>query len=182
MPTDIKNLFFSDKLRTVISAVLMLCILAAVVMSWAFPRQTSSPVDVETIRVLKEVSTQLQRAADNLEVQGQKTTALNAELRTQLAKMESNRDVNYQMLLQKYGMSAPSSLYNPENPSPVGSIAGTDSWLRPKDHNLGSEYLSGSSGAAGGNKQLQTPTATDEDSTNRGHPIPASYRPEPAGK
>lgn len=176
MPTDIKNLFFSDKLRTVITVALLGFILVAVIMSWAFPRQKVSPVDAETIRVLKEVSTQLQRAADNLEVQGEKTTALNTELKTQLAKMESNRDVNYQMLLQKYGMQAPSSIYNSEDNSAVGNIASVDSWLRTKDHHLGSQYLSPGSGTTGGDQQLQTPTTDSKESTDGSHPIPVGYK------
>lgn len=177
MPEVIKGIFFTDKLRSICSMLLMLLLFGAVMMSWAFPRHSS--VDKETIDTLKEVSSQIERAADNFKKQSDVTAALNATLKQQLEEQETDRNGKYQTLLGRYGV-----VMSPPSPDPLAGVilSGDDAvvGLRPEDHSLGSKHIPPGTVITDRDKQLQDPAANHEGQANGNAPAVPGSKPKPA--
>lgn len=177
MPEVIKGMFFTDKLRSICSMLLLLLLFGAVMMSWAFPRHSS--VDKETIDSLKQVSSQIERAADNFKKQSDVTAALNATLQRTLDEQESIRDDKFKTLLNRYGVVMP-----PTVPDPLaGLILSGDNaitGLRPEDHNLRGEYIPPGTSLTSRNKQLQDSVADHEAKADGHTPAVPSGKPKPA--
>jgi hypothetical protein len=177
MPEVIKGMFFTDKLRSICSILLLTLLFGAVMMSWAFPRHSS--VDKETVDSLKQVSSQLERAADSFEKQSNVTAQLNATLQKTLDEQESIRDDKFKTLLNRYGVVAP-----PPVPDPLaGVVLSGDhavTGLRPEDHSLRGEHVPPGTSLTSRNKQLQDPIADHEAKTDGDAPAVPSGKPKPA--
>lgn len=150
MPEVIRETFFSDKVRTIATLVLLATILFVIIGTWAFPRNQG--VDQQTVDNLREVTNQIQRAADNFEKQSSSTIALNEELTRQLKQAESVRNEGYDQLLKKYGVDM--------DIVPSDSVTKSSGGMRSQDNHLGSIDIHAGAVTAGDSQQLQ---ATDRE-------------------
>lgn len=178
MGSNIKGMFFTDGVRSGVTILVLLLILASVAGSWAFPRQKTPTIDQETIDALRNVSVQLQKAAKTFEEQGKSTAALTSALTRQLNQAEANRNESYRLLMEKYGVEVPPSFQTPDNPagSNVYPPNNTAEWLRPETGSKLGRNLPGSSGLAGGSSSVSTATADSARAVNNRGAIPAGYR------
>lgn len=102
---NLLGLFFNDKLRGMVTTLILISILIMVTLGYLFPKENK--VEVETIESLKKVTTQIQKAAASLEEQSKLTDSANRELMKQLQEMEQSRHESYKELLDKYGIESP---------------------------------------------------------------------------
>lgn len=179
MPEAIREAFFSDKARTIATLVLLATIIFVVIGTWAFPRHQG--VDQETINTLKQVSNQIQRAADNFEKQSSSTVALNEELTRQLKQAENIRNEGYDELLKKYGIDTEGTDGIGNNPFPELSDR-----LQPPDNHLGGVNLSPGTKPADGDQQLQVADPERQSKVDGSHsrsdkPAPGDAR-KPVGE
>lgn len=179
MGEGIKGLFFTDKFRSVVTIILLLLILGSIITSWAFPRREAPTIDKETVLTLKKVSVQLQRAVDNFEKQGKETAELTNALTQQLYRMETSRDDNYKLLLEKYGIKVPDSFKEPANPtgSDAAPVNSNDQWLRSEGNYQYSRSLPGDAGAKGGDSRLPKTIADHAHQFDGSRATPAGYKP-----
>lgn len=181
MGAEIKDMFFTDKLRGIVSTLFMLIILILIAGSWAFPRQTSSNLDEKSLSTLQEVSKQLKSAADNFERQATESAQLRETLNRTLDMQKGERDDVYVKLLQRYGLD-PTNLESAPGNYPERAPASTiiNVGVLPPNDGKRSVNVSSSSGRASGDRQLQDPAAKNQGGANGSTaPVPASG-PEPA--
>jgi hypothetical protein len=172
MDEILKGTFFTDKLRTIITVILITLLMALIALSWAFPRE--SKVSQETLDTLKTVTVTLKDAAEKFEQQANLTSQLNDTLSQQLKQSETVSNENYNALLKQYGLDPTSGSIG----DPLGVQSGNVG-LRSPDNHLGGKHVSPGASAAGGAGQLQKPAeghATASDSGDTG-----VQRSQPAG-
>jgi hypothetical protein len=104
MGAEIKDMFFTDKLRSIVSTLFMLILIALVGLTWAFPRQTSSNLDEKSLSTLQEVSKQLKNAADNFERQANESVQLRETLSRTYDLQKGDRDDVYDEIMRRYGL------------------------------------------------------------------------------
>ena len=168
-----RDMFFTDKLRSFASLLLGTLILGAILASWAFPRHSDSTLDKQTLSTLKEVGEQVKRAADNLESQGKLTASLNTTLSQTLALQQSERGDAYKQLLGRYGTetididSYPGGhQYNPGGPPPTPTVINIG--VQSPDNRVRSDDIPSGAGAASRDRQLQKPAGSYENPADRG--------------
>ena len=170
----LESTFFSDKLRSIISVVLLVLLMGLIGLSWAFPRE--SKVSQQTLDTLKEVSGVMKDAALKFEQQSNMTSQLNDTLTKQLQQGEDERNASYNALLQKYGLDpAGGNVTNPFGTLPVVG-------LRASDDHLGGVNLPPGANATSGTRQLQDASqglATKTDSGHTGNERSKSSNPSP---
>jgi hypothetical protein len=181
MGAEIKDMFFTDKLRGIVSTLFMLIILVLIAGSWAFPRQTSSNLDEKSLTTLQEVSKQLKSAADNFERQANESAQLRDTLNRTLDLQKGERDDVYVKMLQRYGLD-PDQIDPADggrsNRAPASTIINVGV-LSPDDGKRSIDISSGS-GNTGGDRQLQGPAGKNKGGANGSHATVPEGRPEPA--
>lgn len=181
MGAEIKDMFFTDKLRGIVSTLFMLIIVVLIAGSWAFPRQTSSNLDEKSLTTLQEVSKQLKSAADNFERQANESAQLRDSLNRTLEMQKGERDDVYSKILQRYGydptnMDSPGAGYT--GAAPPATIINVG--VLPPDDGKRSVNISTSSGAASGDRQLQVPAGKNQGGANGSPtPVPTGGRESP---
>ena len=176
MGAEIKDMFFTDKLRGIVTTLFMLIILILIAGSWAFPRQTSSKLDDKSLTTLQEVVTQLKSAADNFEKQAIESSKLRETLSQTLDLQKGERDDVYVKMLQRYGLDPTkmdSNAAGYPDRAPASTIINVG--VLPPDDGKRSVDVSTSSGRASGNRQLQDPATKNQSGANGSAPsVPAS--------
>jgi hypothetical protein len=180
MGAEIKDMFFTDKLRSIVSALFMLIIVVLIAGSWAFPRQTSSNLDEKSLSTLQEVSKQLKSAADNFERQANESAQLRDTLSRTLELQKGERDDVYVKMLQRYGldptqMDAPGAGY--QSAAPGSTIINVG--VLPPDNGKRSVDVSTGSGNTSRDRQLPNAAGKNQDGLNGSvTPVPTGV-PEP---
>lgn len=176
MGAEIKDMFFTDKLRGIVSTLFMLIIVVLIAGSWAFPRQTSSNLDEKSLSTLQEVSQQLKSAADNFERQANESAQLRDTLNRTLDMQKGERDDVYVKMLQRYGLdptkleSSAAGYPNGSNPATIINVG-----VLPPDNSKRSVDISPGSGSASGDRQLPNAAGKNQGGSNGGTtPVPAS--------
>lgn len=181
MGAEIKDMFFTDKLRGIVTTLFMLIILVLIAGSWAFPRQTSSNLDEKSLTTLQEVSKQLKSAADNFERQANESAQLRDTLNRTLDLQKGERDDVYVKMLQRYGTD-PTKLESSKSGYPDRAPASTIinvGVLSPDDGKRSIDISSGS-GNTGRDRQLQEPAGKNKGGANGSPTTVPEGRPEPA--
>jgi hypothetical protein len=181
MGAEIKDMFFTDKLRGIVSTLFMLIILILIAGSWAFPRQTSSNLDEKSLTTLQEVSQQLKSAADNFERQANESAQLRDTLNRTIDMQKGERDDVYVKMLQRYGLD-PTKLESSQagypDRAPASSTIINVGVLSPDDSKRSIDISSGT-GHTGGDRQLQVPAGKNKGGSNSSPtPVPEGG-PEP---
>jgi hypothetical protein len=173
MGAEIKDMFFTDKLRSIVTMLFMAIIVVLIAGSWAFPRQTSSNLDEKSLNTLQEVSKQLKSAADNFERQASESALLRESLNRTLDMQKGERDDVYGKMLQRYGydptnLEAPGAGYSgaAAPPSTVINVG-----VLPSDDGKRSVNISTSSSNPGGDRQLPNAAGKNQGGSN-GSPTP----------
>jgi len=101
MGAEIKNLFFVDKLRGIVSLVGFLLLLAAVGGSWLFPKETK--IDPESLKAIVEATESIKKAAQGMEQLNRDNTVFKEGLRSTFGEQFQLREKNYGDLMEMYG-------------------------------------------------------------------------------
>lgn len=181
MGAEIKDMFFTDKLRGIVTLLFMVIITALIAGSWAFPRQTSSNLDEKSLNTLQEVSRQLKTAADNFERQAIESAQLRESLNRTLDIQKGERDEVYNRMLQRYGLD-PNQLEStgagyPGAPPPSTII---NVGVLPPDNGKRGVDISTSSGDPSRNRQLPNAAGANQGRLDGSAPTAPTSRPEPA--
>jgi hypothetical protein len=176
MGAEIKDMFFTDKLRGIVSTLFMLIIVVLIAASWAFPRQTSSNLDEKSLTTLQEVSQQLKNAADNFERQATESAQLRDTLTRTLGVQKGERDDVYDEILRRYGidpdkMEGKTTGYSGAVPPSTIINVG----VLPPDDGKRRVDVSTSSGDPSRNRQLPNAAGKNQEGTH------GSSAPVPAG-
>jgi hypothetical protein len=176
MGAEIKAMFFTDKLRSIVSALFMLTILVLIAGSWAFPRQTSSNLDEKSLSTLQEVSKQLKSAADNFERQANESAQLRESLNRTLEMQKGERDDVYVQMLKRYGLDPnklePSGAGYPSAAPPPSTIINVG--MLPPDDGKRSVDISTGTSHTGRDRQLPGATGKNQGRSDGGaSPVPA---------
>jgi len=181
MGAEIKDMFFTDKLRGIVSTLFMLILIALVAGSWAFPRQTSSNLDEKSLNTLNEVSVQLKNAADNFEKQANESSQLRETLSRTFEMQKGERDDVYLKIMQRYGLdptkleSTPGSFTGSPASSTIINVG-----VLPPDDGKRSVNVSTSSGHTGGDRQLQGAAGKNKERVDESSaPVPAGGSKSP---
>ena len=118
MAEDIKEVFFSDKVRSVLTIGALILIATLLFISWMFPR--SSHIDQKTTQTLQNVSTQLEHVATTLGDTAAQQAELTKSLERELHDRNVTREDEYEKLLKDYGYDIPKT-----SSSNVGSNSST---------------------------------------------------------
>lgn len=157
----IAGTFFTDKLRSAMTAILLVILIALICLSWAYPR--SSDVSKQTLDTLKEVSGVMKDAAEKFEQQALTTSTINDTLNQQLRQSETERDASYQKLLKDHGLD-PGDLYidYPSAAPPAQfdlpatpSVPHVVIRMFPENNSVGSQHVPSGTGATGADRELQ---------------------------
>lgn len=157
MVDEVKSALFTDKVRSVVTLVLLLLILFLVAMAWLFPR--NSGVSTQTVAALEGVVKNMNVAAQNMQNAAASQQQVNEVLRLQLLERKNTRDILYEDLLNKYGLN------NLDSNGTVG--------LQPQNNNHRGGPVSQSVGGAGQNGHVQ---AADANSQKPAHAGSAAVR------
>lgn len=170
MAEALKGLFFTDRLRSIISTVTLLVILGVLLGQWIWPKKVE--LDSQSVKTLQNVVEKMERAASLYEKQGESTLQLNETLKRQLALQEYNRSLNYDVLYKRYG-------FDPSIPPPAGVVPlGADGMpvdtlgMLPSDNDFGSDHTLTGAGAGNRTEQLQEPVAGDQEKSYQRAPVP----------
>jgi len=160
MGEQIKGLFFTDRLRGIVSTVALILILGVSIGGWLFPKK--SEVDAQTLQTLQSVAEQFKRSAAVFEQQSLNTVQLNETLKRQLTIQQENRDASYGVLLDRWGLDAdgpPASiaLFGRDG-GPIDGVG-----VLPPDYDLGSRYLPTGAGSPSGDQHLSKPADGGEE-------------------
>lgn len=128
--------------------ILLLLILAVGLANQFWPRTPT--ISNEAIQGIQKATEQLERVADNVERSTLAMTDLNKALVVQMRNRTSTDDTGYDKLLQEYGI-------NVQSVGPL-SGAGLSSGLQQRYQDIGSGYVSASSGTTNSAGQLQKPS------------------------
>lgn len=99
--SELKQAFFTDKLRGLSTLLLLIIILCVVSLSWLFPKQSS--VSQKTLDTLQNVANQMERVGNNIERVSMAQEKRNTILEQQLMDSKVTRDAAYKALEDKYG-------------------------------------------------------------------------------
>lgn len=182
MGAEIKDMFFTDKLRGIVSMLFMLLLITMVGLTWAFPRQTSSNLDEKSLNTLQEVSKQLKTAAENFERQANESAQLRESLDRTLNLQKGERDDVYNKMLERYGydptkLEAPSAGRYPATPPPPPSTT-INIGVLPPDNGKRSVDIPPGSGHPSGDRQLQGAVGKDQGGSHSGLTAVPTSRPE----
>lgn len=176
MGEKIRGLFFTDRLRSLVSTIFLILIFGAILGSWMFPKTPKAEIDPKSIELFEKVADKLERAANTFEQQGNNTAALNETLKRQLDLQDQQRTVAYDILYKRWGIDPasppPGTVVFSDNappssvPAPVPDVY-PRSRLQPQAHDLGGKYIPPSEGFGSGNYKLQEPTATHQETLGR---------------
>jgi len=176
MGEKIRGLFFTDRLRSLVSTIMLILIFGAILVSWMYPKTPKAEIDPKSIELFEKVADKLERAANTFEQQGNNTAALNETLKRQLDLQDQQRTIAYDVLYKRWGIDPagppPGEVGFSDNAPPAHSpvtVPGmhTRQRLQPPDDHLRGEYVPPSESTGGRNYQLQEPAATHQETFGR---------------
>ena len=152
MVDEVKSALFTDKVRSVVTLVLLLLILFLVAMAWLFPR--NSGVSTQTVAALEGVVKNMNVAAQNMQNAAASQQQVNEVLRLQLMERKNTRYILYEDLLMKYGI---------DNLNGDGAIG-----LQPQDNNQRGGSVSQGIGGARQSGHVQAADANGQKPAHAG--------------
>jgi len=149
MGAEIKNLFFVDKLRGIVSLLGFVLLLAAIGGSWLFPKETK--IDAEQIKAIVEATESIKKAAQGMEQLNRDNAVFKEGLRSTFGEQFQLRDKNYGDLMDMYGPPKGLSLPGTAGQRPPDGV-------QQPAHAQGWHGLPPRPGNPSGAQQLQHPT------------------------